>query len=243
MNKRSKYFPCPSLKIDKSFLEKLGKIIEIKVGKKNDYFKPYEYTIKSKNETLTYSSMAEILKIDIFPKNIVSMTFRTQNLEDGSNYLSLLIELDNNNYKLPPSITIHSGSDEKLLSIEAKLIQLFDEYKSDFYIVQKIIRFNILTSFAALSLVTTSSALLLFEVIIKLKLLDLSTNSSQIIFYAVIVILSFIYQLIYPILFPYFEFNFSKKIWTGLRVRALILLGIGSLIISAAYDLISFLLK
>lgn len=237
MARRSKTIACPSLKIDKIFLQQLGKIIEADINlKENRHFTSCDYTIKSRNETLTYSSMDELLKIEIFPKNIRSMTFRTNNYKSGKNYVTTFVELDNRFYSLPLVATITTENEKNLLFIEKALKELFEEYKSSFYILNTVVRSNFLIGFIILSVACFLSAFFLIFTIDKF--IDLSKNWIQLLLYASLITGFFLYPYLYETIFPYFEFNFSKKSLMGTRIRA----GIFTLFLSVfTYSAIEFL--
>lgn len=237
MSKRTKDITIPSLYIDRQFLTRLGKIIEKDVTEdsKNSFIQPREYTITAKSERLNPDSIKEILEIDIFPRNIKSMTFRV-----NTKASFILFELDSSNFSFPKAI-ISSDSDEKILKIEKDLNELFNAHKTNYNLLHKVIRFNIFILLFLL-LVTLLSIGLLYLTLIG-NFIKITGDNFGIFFYPFIIFLMYIIPKLYDYFFPYFQFNLYSPAKVGNVIRLIVIGAIGTMILNFIFEFSKAIIK
>jgi len=85
-----------------------------------------QYTINSKEEDLSFSSMDELLKTTVFPKRIDSMIFRVTTYEQNDVEIYVRLRRGGN------SVSLSSSDQPQLLMLEKELKNLFQKHKTGY---------------------------------------------------------------------------------------------------------------
>ncbi len=197
----------PSIVIDKSFLEQLGKIVENQQNEEESEEKNsigINYKIKINNKVLEFKNIKNLLESDFSLNNIKEFSLYSHN--DNNQYVDINMRIN-----APMRIffktmmnncSLSSTNEASILKVERKINDLFDEYRINYH--------NFFYPKSEYSHIFTFILSALISIIICTKLLEISIFRPYIM---VMFLIAYYYVAgnIITYIFPYYEFKLSKK--------------------------------
>lgn len=101
-----------------------------------DRFRPHvrlNYSIDTRNEDLTFSSINEIIDTRFFPEKIESIACSVSHYDEK--YVDVNVIISQRNYGIGASYKLSSASEQRLLKIESDLKNLFRQNPTDYKIL------------------------------------------------------------------------------------------------------------
>lgn len=193
------------------------------------------YTIKADNEDLSFSSIEELLSLNVFPQKIKSISFRISHYD--SNNVDISFSLDND-YDSIAKLSLTSNNESKLLKIEKDLKDLFREYKTRYAWIYKIpgSKYFILQ---ILSFIIPFSGIFLFIKFIKYIFPILNKDSIIEIAFICLIGLFWLFNFLLKYLYPYYLFELSKNNLKN-SIKAIVWVFILGFIGNLIYDIVRY---